>query len=168
MNARRRKPRNSKVMATPRSWGAKPPASLSPAVGQLLFLVVGMVSLIDKDCTMYNMPLMDVCFVELEAFTEEVLRAADEETLRQFEAELAAKPEAGDLIRHSGGLRKARMKLPGRGKSAGARVIYLWLPVARRLVLFMLYTKAKQADIPPALLARLRVAVETIKAKYNR
>ena len=62
---------------------------------------------------------MTVCFVELEAFTEEMLRVADEETLRQFEAELAARPEAGDLIRHSGGLRKARMKLPGRGKSSG-------------------------------------------------
>src|SRR5437899_12857786 len=72
---------------------------------------------------------MTVCFVELEAFTEEVLRVADEETLRQFEAELAANPEAGDLIRHSGGLRKARMKLPGRGKSAGARVD---LPLAAR------------------------------------
>ena len=33
---------------------------------------------------------MTVCFVELEAFTEEVLRVTDEETLRQFEAELAA------------------------------------------------------------------------------
>jgi len=111
---------------------------------------------------------MTVCFVELQAFTVEVLRVADEETLRQFEAELAAHPEAGDLIRHSGGLRKARMKLPGRGRSAGARVIYLWLPEARRFVLFMLYTKAKSADIPPAMLARLRAAVETIKARYNR
>jgi hypothetical protein len=60
------------------------------------------------------------------------------------------------------------MKLPGRGKSAGARVIYLWLPETRRVVLFMLYTKAKQADIPPGLLARLRTAVEAIKSKYNR
>ena len=41
---------------------------------------------------------MDVCFVELEAFTAEVLRVADEGTLRQFETELAAKPEAGELI----------------------------------------------------------------------
>ena len=99
---------------------------------------------------------MTVCFVELQAFTEEVLSVGDEETLRQFQAELAANPEAGDLIRQSGGLRKARMKLPGRGKSGGARVIYLWLPEARRIVLFMLYTKAKQAEIPPASLARLR------------
>lgn len=111
---------------------------------------------------------MTVTFVALEAFTAEVLRVADEETLRQFELELATAPEAGDLIRQSGGLRKARMKLPGRGRSSGARVIYLWLPEARRFVLFMLYTKAKQADIPPALLARLRAAVATIKASYNR
>ena len=38
---------------------------------------------------------MTVCFVELQAFTEEVLRVADEETLPQFEAELAARPEPG-------------------------------------------------------------------------
>jgi len=111
---------------------------------------------------------MDVCFVQLDAFVEELLRVADEETLRQFEAELAVKPEVGDLIRHSGGLRKVRLKLPGRGKSAGARVIYLWLPEPRRFVLFMLYTKAKQATIPTAMLKRLREAVETIKEKYKR
>jgi hypothetical protein len=110
---------------------------------------------------------MNICFVELASFTEEVLRVADEETLRQFEVELAQQPEAGDLIRHSGGLRKARMKLPGRGRSSGARVIYLWLPEARRIVLFLLYTKAKQSDIPPAILAKLREAVETIKSRYN-
>ena len=45
---------------------------------------------------------------------------------------------------------------------------YLWLPDTRRIVLFMLYAKAKQADIPPALLARLRAAVATIKLRYNR
>ncbi len=117
---------------------------------------------------MYNMVSMDVCFVELKAFTDEILRVAEEETLRHFEIELAGKPDAGDLIRRSGGLRKARMKLPGRGRSAGAHVVYLWLPETRRIVLFMLYTKAKQANIPPALLTRLRTAVESVKAKYNR
>ena len=47
-------------------------------------------------------------------------------------------------------------------------MIYLWLPEARRFVLFMLYTKAKPADIPPALLADYRKVAEMIKAKYNR
>lgn len=60
------------------------------------------------------------------------------------------------------------MKLPGRRRSSGARVIDLWLPKARRFVLFMFYTQAKQTNIPPVLLARLRAEVETIKANYNR
>lgn len=47
-------------------------------------------------------------------------------------------------------------------------MIYLWLPEARRFVLFMLYTKAKQMDIPPALLVRLRAAVGTMKSHYHR
>ena len=63
---------------------------------------------------------MTVCFVELEAFTEEVLRVPDEETLRQFEEKLAARPEAGDLIRHSGGLHKARMNA-GAGAGVSGR-----------------------------------------------
>ena len=106
--------------------------------------------------------------MELEAFTRELLRVADEEVLREFQLALAVRPEAGDLIRHSGGLRKARMKLSGRGKSGGARVIYLWLPRARRFIFFMLYTKSTKANIAPEDLARLRAAVETIKQQYNR
>jgi hypothetical protein len=111
---------------------------------------------------------MDFGFVELEAFTKELLRVADKEVLREFQMELAANPEAGDLIRHSGGLRKARMKLPGRGKSGGARVIYLWLPRPSRFIFFMLYTKSAKADIAPDHLARLRAAVEIIKNQYNQ
>jgi hypothetical protein len=66
---------------------------------------------------------MDVCFVELEGFTTEVMRLADEGTIRRFHMALAANPESGELIQHWGGLRKARMKLPGGGRSSGARVI---------------------------------------------
>lgn len=107
-------------------------------------------------------------FVELDAFTEEVMRVADDEVLREFQLALASNPESGDLIRHSGGLRKARMKLPGRGKSGGARVIYLWLPQTRRFILFMLYTKSTRTNLTADQLARLRTAVDAIKRQYNR
>ena len=110
---------------------------------------------------------MDVTFVELEIFTREILALADEETLRQFQNELSTNPEGGDLIRHSGGLRKIRLKLPGRGKSTGARIIYLWLPIPRMIVLFMAYSKAHQTDIPPDILKLLKQAVESTKSKYN-
>jgi hypothetical protein len=107
-------------------------------------------------------------FIELQAFTEEVLRVADEESLREFQMELAANPESGALIPRSGGLRKARFRLPGRGKSGGARVIYLWLPNRSIFVLFMLYTKSSRANISADQLSRLRSAVESIKTQYNR
>ena len=44
---------------------------------------------------------MDFTCVELEAFTRELLRVADEEVLREFQLALAVRPEAGDLIRHA-------------------------------------------------------------------
>lgn len=115
----------------------------------------------------YNAREVNVTFVELEFFTVELLRVADESTLQKFQDELASNPELGDLIRHSGGLRKARMKLPGRGKSAGARVIYLWLPKPSRIILLMLYTKSSRVDLPPATLSKLEALTTTLKERYN-
>jgi hypothetical protein len=39
---------------------------------------------------------------------------------------LAANPIAGDLIPGSGGIRKLRWRLEGRGKSGGARIIHFF------------------------------------------
>jgi len=105
--------------------------------------------------------------VELAGFTEDVTDLVDDETLREFQNELIANPEAGDLIPGSGGLRKARMKLPARGKSGSARVIYLWLPKTKRMICFMFYTKGKTATIPPSILKLLKLQVEKIKTAYS-
>src|SRR4051812_6257437 len=86
-------------------------------------------------------------FAELPAFTKECLSVASDEELRRFQRELAANPDAGDLIQGTGGLRKARFKLAGRGKSGSARVIYLWLPHVAVIVLFHFYTKQSKADL---------------------
>ena len=37
---------------------------------------------------------------------------------------LARDPECGEVMQGTGGVRKVRVALPGRGKSGGARVIY--------------------------------------------
>lgn len=59
------------------------------------------------------------------------------------------------------------MKLPGRGKSGGARVIYLHLAERDRIILFYLYTKAKSEDLTPEQLKRLRSAVAIIKQEFQ-
>jgi hypothetical protein len=71
-------------------------------------------------------------------------------------------------MRGTNGLRKARMKLAGRGKSGGARMIYLHLDAARTIVLFMLYTKARQANLKPEQAKRLAQAVRVIRQAYEK
>src|SRR4051812_45309159 len=110
---------------------------------------------------------MTVRCVALQSFTAEALPLADEETLREFQAELAANPEAGDLMRNFGGLRKTRLRLPKRGKNAGANVVYLWLPEVRRVILLMLYTRAVKPDLSLAQLARVRAAIAPLRWRFQ-
>ena len=64
---------------------------------------------------------MRVLFIESHKFAEQVARLNAEEALLELENELMQNPDKGDLIQGTGGFSKIRMKLPGRGKSAGAR-----------------------------------------------
>ena len=69
--------------------------------------------------------------IETPLFTRQVLAARSEEEYRARQLHLVGRPDAGvlirgsgGLIRGSGGLRKVRWRLPGRGKRGGAPVIY--------------------------------------------
>ena len=70
---------------------------------------------------------LSVHFFETPVFTRQITALLDDGDYRQLQVTLALKPEAGDLIRGSGGLRKIRWAVRGRGKSGGIRVITsLW------------------------------------------
>ena len=69
----------------------------------------------------------------------------------------------GDLIQGTGGFRKIRMKLPGRGKSAGARVVYFHLKDRGAVFLFLLYTKSGQSDLTAEQKAALRQQAHYLK-----
>jgi hypothetical protein len=77
-----------------------------------------------------------VTFVELPLFTEQITNLVDDAVYGLFQKDLMRQPDRGDVISQSGGLRKVRMRLPGRGKSGGARVIYLHLPKYDTIVLY--------------------------------
>ena len=51
------------------------------------------------------------------------------------------------------------LRLPGRGKRGGARIIYHWKHAVERLYLLFLYPKNIQADLTPAQLRMLRALV---------
>lgn len=73
---------------------------------------------------------------------------------------LADNPFAGDVIPHTGGLRKVRWKRFGFGKRGGTRVIYFNRLDDGCIWLLIVYAKAKFDNLPPAFLARLREEVE--------
>ena len=60
---------------------------------------------------------------------------------------LAWNPTAGDLIPSTGGVRKLRWGLEGRGKRGGARVIYFHHNTSMPLFALTAYAKNDRADL---------------------
>jgi hypothetical protein len=60
---------------------------------------------------------------------------------------LAYNPTAGDLIPGTGGVRKLRWALEGRGKRGGARVVYFHHDARMPLFALTAYAKNERADL---------------------
>ena len=63
-------------------------------------------------------------FIETKIFTRLVDELMSDEGLAALQQSLIESPEAGDVVPGSGGVRKVRWGMPGRGKRGGLRVIY--------------------------------------------
>jgi mRNA-degrading endonuclease RelE of RelBE toxin-antitoxin system len=100
-----------------------------------------------------------VIFIETSVFTREIRRLLPDENYRMLQTALMLRPDAGDLIRGSGGLRKVRWSLPGGGKRGALRVIYYWDP-PERVFMLLPYRKAEQEDLTPQQLRILRGLVK--------
>ncbi len=60
---------------------------------------------------------------------------------------LAHNPTVGDLVSGTGGIRKVRWALEGRGKRGGARVIYFYHDADMPLFALTAYAKNERADL---------------------
>ncbi len=95
-------------------------------------------------------------FRESPVFTRQIKALVDDDRYGQLQALRMARPDAGDLIPGSGGLRKVRLPMAGRGKRGGARVIYYWMKDRSRIYLLLAYAKSAQSDLSSEQLAVLR------------
>ena len=101
-------------------------------------------------------------FVELTPFVAFREDYWTDEDLRAMQNVLLVTPDAGDLIRGGGGLRKLRWSAQGRGKRGGARVIYYWHVPGDRIYLIYGYVKSRSEDLTARQLKVLRELMKDI------
>lgn len=98
-------------------------------------------------------------FIETPIFTKQIIELLGDTDYRRFQMILTLNPEAGDVIRGGGGLRKIRWSAQGRGKRGGIRVIYYILQEDGIYLLFA-YPKNKQEDLSNEQLRVLRALIK--------
>ena len=102
-------------------------------------------------------------FIETSEFTKQLPAHLDDQSYAALQTFLSARPDAGDIIRGSGGIRKIRWGPKGRGRRGGSRIIYYWLVAEDEIYLLTMYRKGVKEDLSPAERASWRKVVEEIK-----
>ena len=104
--------------------------------------------------------------VETEEFLRRVKPLLPASERMELVAFVGANPEAGEIIRGTGGLRKIRWALEGAGKRSGARVIYYYHNEHIPVFLLSAYSKNRKADLSPSERNVMRRLVPTLLAGY--
>ena len=78
---------------------------------------------------------------------------------KKLQEALVNRPDIGDLIKDSGGLRKVRWNQEGTGKSGGLRIIYYWVVDNHHIRMLYVYPKGKQENLTKEQLIQLRSIV---------
>jgi hypothetical protein len=87
-------------------------------------------------------------FVETTTFTGQIVDLVSDDDYAAFQTQLSIVPDKGSLLVGCGGVRKIRMAARGKGKSGGARVLYLYLP-NRHLITSSIFSPKEMPEISP-------------------
>ena len=94
---------------------------------------------------------MRLAFVETDLFADTAAGVLDDEALRAVQTALLADPRAGDVVPGACGARKVRVaSVAGRGKSGGARVLYVYVEARARVFLLLAYPKSVADNVSAA------------------
>ena len=99
-------------------------------------------------------------FVETRLFSRLVEEFLSDDEYAALQRELMRDPEAGPVIRGTGGVRKLRWAAPGRGKRGGYRVIYFVRRANGVIWMLTMYPKNVADSIPAHVLRQIREEIE--------
>ncbi len=95
-------------------------------------------------------------FIETRLFTQLVQDYLSDDEYLRVQFELSHDPEAGAVVRGSGGVRKLRWRAPGRGKRGGYRIIYFVFRPKEVIWMLTIYPKNVRDTISAHILRRIR------------
>ena len=110
-------------------------------------------------------PITVVETPEFLSATRKLLTAEERAMLVDY---LAHNPAAGDLVAGTGGVRKLRWGLEGRGKRGGARVIYFYRSADIPLFALTAYAKNERADLSQKDRNDFRQLTKLLAESYGR
>lgn len=94
-------------------------------------------------------------FIETSAFTKRVTGYLTDDEYLGLQMFLLERPDAGQIVRGTGGVRKLRWAMTGRGKSGGLRVIYYWRVSNDEIWLLTMYSKNERENISSHILKQI-------------
>jgi hypothetical protein len=88
-------------------------------------------------------------FIETPIFTADVCALLSDEEYAAPQEHLVAVPSSGAVIAGTGGLRKIRWSVTGKGKRGGTRVIYFHVVAQAQIRMILIYRKGIKDDLTP-------------------
>jgi mRNA-degrading endonuclease RelE of RelBE toxin-antitoxin system len=101
-----------------------------------------------------------VTFIETRLFSRIVHDYLEDASYARLQQQLSENPEAGVIVRGSGGVRKLRWPGAGRGKSGGVRLIYYARTKQGQIWMLTIYAKNEESAIPAHILRQIREEID--------
>jgi hypothetical protein len=99
-------------------------------------------------------------FIETSTFTKHVYAYLSEDEYLGLQNHLVQYPESGNIVPGSGGIRKVRWAMAGKGKSGGVRIIYFFKKNDDEIWLLTIYSKNEIENIPAHVLKQIAKEIE--------
>ena len=106
-------------------------------------------------------------FIETSVFTKLVMEFLTDDEFLGLQTFLLKYPDFGVIVPGTGGVRKVRWALPGKGKSGGVRVIYYWKAQQNEIWFLKIKKKGEKERILVNILGKKAKGMEDVGRKYG-
>jgi hypothetical protein len=115
-----------------------------------------------------NVKTVPMTLVEMPEFIARSKDLFSSEELIALQVHVGTYPESGDLMPGTGGVRKLRWALEGKGKRGGARIIYYFHSGALPIFLLTVFSKNEKVDLSKSEKNELRKLIPTLVQSYQQ